>query len=83
MKEDHVTSNDYLQIPMGDLKQEKKEQQEQIEDDSFEIPCLPKGKTLTLKIHSNWGDEHFVGLNGIEIFDAKTFRSASIEKVRI
>ena len=37
----------------------------------FIIPNLPKGKKLVFEIMSNWGDEEYIGLNGIEIFQAK------------
>lgn len=36
----------------------------------FIVPELPRGKHLTLDILSTWGDKHFVGLSGIEIFSA-------------
>ena len=34
----------------------------------FELPILPKGKELLINIKTTWGDRHYVGLNGIEVF---------------
>lgn len=34
----------------------------------FEIPRLPEGKELIINIKSTWGDRHYVGMNGIEVF---------------
>ncbi|KAK3752195.1 hypothetical protein QZH41_019340, partial [Actinostola sp. cb2023] len=35
---------------------------------SQEIPTLPKGKRLVINIMTTWGDRHYVGLNGVEIY---------------
>ena len=31
---------------------------------------LPKGKELIINIKSSWGDNHYVGLNGVEVFSS-------------
>jgi len=46
----------------------------------FIIPELPFGRELVFEIITNWGDEDFVGLNGIEILDLNG-TDLKIEKV--
>jgi hypothetical protein len=35
----------------------------------FCIPHCPSGRVLELRISSTWGDQHYMGLAGIELFD--------------
>lgn len=49
-------------------------------DDGFVIPELPYGKDLVINIKTTWGDKHYVGLTGIEVFSA-TGEPVNITKV--
>ena len=41
-------------------------------DSESKISCsAPQAKTILLQVNSNWGDECFVGLNGLDIYDTK------------
>lgn len=45
------------------------------------IPELPYGKELVIDIKTTWGDKHYVGLTGIEVFSS-TGESVTVTKVR-
>lgn len=38
-------------------------------EDEFIIPEMPSGSELTLILLNNWGDENYIGFNGVEILD--------------
>ena len=46
----------------------------------FTIPVLPCGRELVVNILTTWGDQHYVGMNGIEIF-TNTGQKANILSV--
>ena len=48
--------------------------------EDFSIPELPAGQHMVINIKTTWGDRHYVGLSGIEIF-ANTGEPVSIAKV--
>ncbi|NXY61297.1 K0556 protein, partial [Callaeas wilsoni] len=53
-------------------KRQEEENSLETEDGSdFKIPVLPYGQHLVIDIRTTWGDRHYVGLNGIEVFSSK------------
>ncbi|NWS53306.1 K0556 protein, partial [Chunga burmeisteri] len=53
-------------------KRQEEENSVEIHDgNDFKIPVLPYGQHLVIDIQTTWGDRHYVGLNGIEVFSSK------------
>nr|CAD7458597.1 unnamed protein product [Timema tahoe] len=50
------------------------------EDADFIIPELPSGQRLDINIRSTWGDRHYLGLNGIEVF-SRTGEQVPVSKI--
>ncbi|XP_074867041.1 katanin-interacting protein isoform X2 [Carettochelys insculpta] len=62
----------------------KRQEENSVETDDgneFKIPVLPYGQHLIIDIKSTWGDRHYVGLNGIEVFSSKG-EPVQIAKIR-
>ncbi|NXH96364.1 K0556 protein, partial [Pachycephala philippinensis] len=52
-------------------RQEEENFLETQDGSDFKIPVLPYGQHLVIDIRTTWGDRHYVGLNGIEVFSSK------------
>ncbi|XP_072167978.1 katanin-interacting protein-like [Diadema setosum] len=55
------------------LSGRRSKMQDEGDDDSsdeFEIPIMPIGQCMTINVRTTWGDRHYVGLNGIEVFQS-------------
>lgn len=51
------------------------------EEKKFVIPELPSGRVMVIDILSTWGDKHYVGLNGVEVF-GNNGKIVSVKMVR-
>lgn len=52
-------------------KRQEENSVEAHDGNDFKIPVLPYGQHLVIDIQTTWGDRHYVGLNGIEVFSSK------------
>ncbi|KAK3599312.1 hypothetical protein CHS0354_028678 [Potamilus streckersoni] len=90
MDDDYILSDEYLNPPKkqeptiaeedAELENLLAEVEEEEVDDGFVIPELPSGKELVINILTTWGDRHYVGLTGIDIFSS-TGEPVSIAKI--
>ncbi|NWW50343.1 K0556 protein, partial [Pedionomus torquatus] len=68
-------SGEYQQVRKEGLQTLPKRQEENSmethDGNDFKIPVLPYGQHLVIDIQTTWGDRHYVGLNGIEVFSSK------------
>ncbi|CAF4528076.1 unnamed protein product, partial [Rotaria sp. Silwood2] len=55
-------------LPSGASKTENENDEEE-----FSIPELPNGEQLVFNLKTTWGDRHYVGLNGIEVFSGEGY----------
>ncbi|NP_001088144.1 protein KATNIP homolog [Xenopus laevis] len=78
-KQSDSTKNGSSLMPKGATEIHLESEKE--EGSNFEIPVLPYGQHLCIKIVTTWGDRHYVGLNGIEVF-ASTGKPVEISRIR-
>jgi len=71
-KQEKVAVADQRQVTFSKIEEKPStfEDKLQLFSKDFLIPTLPKGTKLEFNILTTWGDVNYVGLTGIEIFDA-------------
>ncbi|XP_066292007.1 katanin-interacting protein-like isoform X3 [Branchiostoma lanceolatum] len=75
--------DEYLSVNKRSKTAERTREEEEVPDtmeEIFEIPVLPQGRELKINIRTTWGDRHYVGLNGIEVFSS-TGQPVKITKI--
>ncbi|CAH1274468.1 KIAA0556 [Branchiostoma lanceolatum] len=75
--------DEYLSVNKRSKTAERTREEDEVPDtmeEIFEIPVLPEGRELKINIRTTWGDRHYVGLNGIEVFSS-TGQPVKITKI--